>query len=98
LKTVYMFIHRCVKQRLKGICVMYKLLLVIATSQQKNVRKVEPSVKDSCLVFTSDKKISFVHQYILRNQSNSSMHHYDCVALCKDISLQCREANFAPDL
>jgi len=30
-------------------------------------------------------------------QSNNSMHHYECVALCKDITV-CREADFAPDL
>ena len=34
---------------------------------------------------------SFVIKVLLNNvpiQSNSSMHHYECVALCKDVSLQ----------
>jgi len=31
------------------------------------------------------------HQMMTTCQSNSSMHHYECIALCKDISLQCRQ-------
>jgi len=31
-------------------------------------------------------------------QSNSSMHHYECIALCKDISLQRDRFYLVPDL
>jgi len=40
------------------------------------------------LVFDGDSNPHWKAQFCGGFQSNSSMHHYECVALCKDISLQ----------
>jgi len=41
-----------------------------------------------CLSCQSANDVKALNAIILHIQSNSSMHRYDCVVLCKDISLQ----------